>query len=250
MIYGQGNHPSFQSSSDPFVPTRSVDGFRAVCYSCAVAETLVINEIFHSIQGESSYAGLPCVFVRLTACNLRCTWCDTTYSFNEGKPLALGDVIVKVLEYNCPLVEITGGEPLLQPNVYPLMARLCDLGKRVLLETSGSIDVSAVDPRVVKIMDLKCPGSGECDRNCYENIRLLDKKDEVKFVIADRADYDWARRTMTEHQLTRICTVLFSPVWGVLPLKTLADWVMADQLPVRLQTQLHKHIWGADARGV
>jgi 7-carboxy-7-deazaguanine synthase len=164
--------------------------------------------------------------------------------------MALGEVIVKVLEYNCPLVEITGGEPLLQPNVFPLMARLCDLGKRVLLETGGSIDVSPVDPRVVKIMDLKCPGSGECSRNCYDNIRLLDKKDEVKFVIADRADYDWARRMMTEHQLTGLCTVLFSPVWNTLPLKTLADWVLADQLPVRLQTQLHKHIWGADARGV
>ena len=215
-----------------------------------MAETLVINEIFHSIQGESSYAGLPCVFVRLTACNLRCAWCDTTYSFNEGKPMALGEVIVKVLEYNCPLVEITGGEPLLQPNVFLLMARLCDLGKRVLLETGGSIDMSPVDPRVVKIMDLKCPGSGECGRNCYDNIRLLDKKDEVKFVIADRADYDWARQMMTEHQLAGICTVLFSPVWNTLPLKTLADWVMADRLPVRLQTQLHKHIWGADARGV
>jgi 7-carboxy-7-deazaguanine synthase len=215
-----------------------------------VAEAFVINEIFYSIQGESSYAGLPCVFVRLTACNLRCTWCDTTYSFHDGKPISLGDVIVKVLEYNCPLVEITGGEPLLQPNVFPLMARLCDLGKKVLLETSGSIDVSRVDPRVVKIMDLKCPGSGECSKNLYDNVRLLDKKDEVKFVIADRADYDWAKRAMMEYQLANTCTVLFSPVWDKLPLKTLADWVLADKLPVRLQTQLHKHIWGVDARGV
>ena len=234
-----------------------------------MADTLVINEIFHSIQGESSYAGLPCVFVRLTACNLRCSWCDTTYSFHEGTPMTLGDIIVRVLEYDCPLVEITGGEPLLQPNVFPLMARLCDLGKRVLLETSGSLNVSRVDPRVVKIMDLKCPGSGECDRNLYENIRFLNKKDEIKFVIADRADYDWAKRTMAEHQLPSLCTVLFSPVWGVAAavpsgtpgaagttatapatLKNLAEWVLADKLPVRVQTQLHKHIWGADARGI
>jgi 7-carboxy-7-deazaguanine synthase len=215
-----------------------------------VADTLIINEIFHSIQGESSFAGLPCVFVRLTACNLRCSWCDTTYSFHEGVPMTLGDVIVKVLEYDCPLVEITGGEPLLQPNVFPLMARLCDLGKIVLLETSGSVDISRVDPRVVKIMDLKCPASGEVGKNLYENIRHLDKKDEVKFVIADRADYDWAKRTMSEYNLSGTCAVLFSPVWNVLQLKTLADWVLADKLPVRLQTQLHKHIWGADARGV
>jgi len=213
-----------------------------------VAETLVINEIFHSIQGESSYAGLPCVFVRLTACNLRCTWCDTTYSFHEGQPMALGDVIVKVLEYNCPLVEITGGEPLLQPNVFPLMTRLCDLGKHVLLETSGSVDVSPVDPRVVKIMDLKCPGSGEADKNLYDNLRHLDKKDEVKFVIADRADYDWAKQKLLDHRIPG--TVLFAPVWEKLPLKTLADWILADKLPVRMQTQWHKHIWGANARGV
>jgi 7-carboxy-7-deazaguanine synthase len=213
-------------------------------------DTLVISEILYSIQGESSYAGLPCAFVRLTACNLRCSWCDTTCSFHEGQPMKLGDVIVKVLEYNCPLVEITGGEPLLQPNVFPLMTRLCDLGKRVLLETSGSIDVSQVDPRVVKIMDLKCPGSGESGKNFYDNVRFLDKKDEVKFVITDRTDYDWAKLKMAEHQLPSICTVLFSPVWEKLPLKTLAEWVLADKLPVRLQTQLHKHIWGIEARGV
>jgi 7-carboxy-7-deazaguanine synthase len=215
-----------------------------------VADTLVINEIFHSIQGESSFAGLPCVFVRLTACNLRCTWCDTTYSFHEGAPMKLGDVIVKVLEYNCPLVEITGGEPLLQPNVFPLMQRLCDLGKMVLLETSGSVDVSRVDPRVVKIMDLKCPGSGEVDKNLYDNIRHLDKKDEVKFVIADRADFDWAKQMIGEYQLANVCAVLFSPVWGKLPLKTLAEWILADRLPIRMQTQWHKQIWGPETRGV
>lgn len=215
-----------------------------------MADTLVINEIFHSIQGESSYAGLPCVFVRLTACNLRCTWCDTTYSFHEGAPMKLSEIIVKVIEFNCPLVEITGGEPLLQPNVFPLMARLCDLGKLVLLETSGSVDVSRVDPRVVKIMDLKCPGSGEVGRNLYDNLRFLDKKDELKFVIADRNDYDWAKRTIAEHGLSSGAAVLFSPVWEKLPLKTLAEWILADRLPVRLQTQLHKYIWNADTRGV
>ena len=215
-----------------------------------MADTLVINEIFHSIQGESSHAGLPCVFVRLTACNLRCTWCDTTYAFHEGTPMEVNDVIAKALEYNCPLIEITGGEPLLQPAVIPFMTRLCDLGKKVLLETSGSVDVSRVDPRVVKIMDLKCPGSGECAKNLYKNIRCLDKKDEVKFVIADRADYDWAKRTLAEHQLPGVCAVLFSPVWGKLPLKTLAEWILADKLLVRMQTQWHKHIWEPESRGV
>lgn len=215
-----------------------------------MAETLVINEIFHSIQGESTFAGLPCVFVRLTACNLRCSWCDTKYSFHEGQPMSLSDVIVKVLEFNCPLVQITGGEPLLQPNVFPLMTRLCDLGKHVLLETSGSIDVGRVDPRVVKIMDFKCPSSGEVDKNLYDNVRHLDKKDEIKFVIADEADYLWAKSLMAEYQLASIGTILFSPVWDVMPLKTLADWVLRDRLPVRLQAQWHKYIWGPSARGV
>jgi len=238
------------AGASPSTRREQIDAETAVCYLQHVADTLVINEIFHSIQGESSHAGLPCVFLRLTACNLRCTWCDTTYSFHEGAPMMLSDVIVKVLEYNCPLVEITGGEPLLQPNVFPLMTRLCDLGKMVLLETSGSVDVSRVDPRVVKIMDLKCPGSGESEKNLYDNVRHLDKKDEVKFVIADRADYDWARGVMTEHQLGSVCKVLFSPVWGTLPLKTLAEWILADKLPVRMQTQWHKYIWGPEARGV
>ncbi len=213
-----------------------------------MADTLVINEIFYSLQGESSWAGWPCVFVRLTACHLRCAWCDSTYSFNEGRPMKLGDVIIKVLEHNCPLVEITGGEPLLQPNVFPLMTRLCDLGKQVLLETSGTVDVATVDPRVVKIMDLKCPSSGECAQNRYENLRHLDKKDELKFIIADRTDYDWAKQQLAEHQVAG--TVLFSPVWNKLPLKTLAEWILADKLPVRLQTQWHKYIWGPDTRGV
>jgi 7-carboxy-7-deazaguanine synthase len=215
-----------------------------------VSDTLTINEIFFSIQGESTHAGSPCVFVRLTACNLRCSWCDTTYSFHQGKPMAVADIIATVLDYDCPLVEITGGEPLLQPNVFPLMTTLCDLGKQVLLETSGSIDVSRVDPRVIKIMDLKCPGSGESHRNLYDNLRHLSPRDELKFVIADRADYDWAKRTIADRNLTGVCTILFSPVWEKLSLKTLAEWILADKLPVRMQTQWHKFIWGAETRGV
>ena len=196
-----------------------------------MSETLLINEVFHSIQGESSHAGSPCVFVRLTGCNLRCAWCDTTYAFEDGQPMTPDQVIAAVQQYDCPLVEITGGEPLLQPGVLPLMKRLCDLGKTVLLETNGSQDVATVDTRVVKIVDFKCPSSGE-------------------FVITDRADYDWAKQVASEHRLAKRCTVLFSPAWEKMPLRTLADWIIADRLPVRLQTQWQKHIWGADARGV
>ena len=215
-----------------------------------MAVTLVINEIFYSIQGESSYAGWPCVFVRLTGCNLRCTWCDTTYSFNEGQPTPLDDILAKVRSFETQLVEVTGGEPLLQPNVLLLLKRLCDLGKTVLLETSGSLDIAPVDPRVVKIMDLKCPSSGETDKNRYANLRHLTQLDEVKFVIADQADYDWTRRIITAEQLNQRCSVLVSPVVERLPLRTLADWILADRLPVRLQTQWHKLIWGPTARGV
>jgi len=210
-----------------------------------VPETLVINEIFHSIQGESTHAGLPCVFVRLTGCNLRCAWCDTAYAFHEGVVMTLDQILANVQSYNCPLVEITGGEPLLQPSVLPLMTRLCDAGQTVLLETSGSLDIAPVDPRVIRIMDWKCPSSGESDKNRQANLRHLTAKDEVKFVIADRADYDWAKR-----HLPPCGHVLFSPVWEKLPLRTLAEWILADRLPVRLQTQWHKHIWGPDARGV
>jgi len=215
-----------------------------------VADVLHINEIFFSIQGESSYAGLPCAFVRLTGCNLRCSWCDTTYSFHEGTALTLDEIIGHVAAYGCRLVEVTGGEPLLQPNVHPLMQQLCDRGYTVLIETAGAADVSPVDPRVIKIMDLKCPGSGEVERNRYDNLALLTGKDEVKFVIADQADYEWAKQKMAEHNLAARCGVLFSPVWDKLPMSDLAGWILADRLPVRLQTQLHKHIWGAGVRGV
>ena len=164
--------------------------------------------------------------------------------------MTISQVIAAIQQYDCPLVEITGGEPLLQPAVFPLMTRLCDLGRTVLLETNGSHDLAPVDARVVKIVDLKCPSSGETDNNRFANIRHLDMKDEVKLVIADRADYDWAKQMVNEHRLAERCTVLFSPVWEKMPLRTLADWILADRLPVRLQTQWHKHIWGADTRGV
>lgn len=213
-------------------------------------ETLIVNEIFHSIQGESTHAGLPCVFVRLTGCNLRCQWCDTAYAFTEGVAMSLDQVIARVRAFGCPLVEITGGEPLLQPNVLPLLTRLCDLDLTVLLETSGTEDIANIDPRVVRVMDLKCPSSGESDKNRFANLRHLTAKDEIKFVLADRADYDWAKNQLAEHNLLNRCAILFSPVWDKLPLKTLAEWILADRLPVRLQTQWHKHIWGPDARGV
>jgi 7-carboxy-7-deazaguanine synthase len=207
--------------------------------------TLLINEIFHSIQGESTHAGLPCVFIRLTGCPLRCTWCDTSYAFTEGVTMTLDAIVSKAESYRCPLVEVTGGEPLAQPNCLPLLRALCDAGLTVLLETSGAFDVAGVDPRVIKIMDLKCPSSGETERNRYANLRHLTAKDEVKFVIADRTDYDWAKQHLPDN-----AHALFSPVWEKLPLKTLAEWILADRLPVRLQTQWHKHIWGPETRGV
>jgi 7-carboxy-7-deazaguanine synthase len=210
---------------------------------------LRITEIFHSIQGESSHAGRPCAFVRLTGCNLRCRWCDSEYTFTGGEQISVDDVVKQVKDYGCNLVEITGGEPLAQKEALDLMKRLCDEGLEVLLETSGSIDIEPVDKRVTIILDIKCPGSGEAGRNRWENLQHLKPDDEIKFVIADRADYDWARKVIDERNLNR-WTVLLSPVWGEMHLKSLAEWMLADRLPARLQTQLHKHIWGAEARGV
>jgi len=215
-----------------------------------VPDTLVIHEIYHSIQGESSWAGMPCVFVRLSACDLRCGWCDTAHAFTGGEPLAVGQVLDRVRGHGCRLVEITGGEPLLQPAVLPLIRRLCDDGFTVLLETSGAADVAPVDPRAIKIMDLKCPGSGECSRNRWENLGHLGPRDEVKFVIADRADYDWARQQVATRRLAERHTVLFAPVWQRLELRQLAEWILADSLPVRLQPQWHKYIWEPGTRGV
>jgi len=212
---------------------------------------LTINEIFHSIQGESTHTGRPCVFVRLTACDLRCSWCDTPYAFTKGRKLSIDDVVEEVERYHCDLVEITGGEPLLQRDVYPLMSRLVESGLTVMLETGGHISISEVPTQVIRIVDVKCPGSGESDKNHWPNLDLLTEHDEVKFVIKDRADYEFARDVVVKHGLVdRARAVLFSPVHGVLPAKDLAAWILQDKLPVRLQLQAHKYIWGADVRGV
>ncbi len=211
---------------------------------------LKIHEIYRSIQGESSYTGLPCVFVRLTGCNLRCTWCDTEHAFYEGTDMSLDAIVAAVEAFDTPLVEITGGEPLAQKDAVPLMRRLLDKGHRVLLETGGSLSIKAVPDAVIKILDLKCPGSGEADKNLYENLRYLNANDEVKFVILDRSDYEWSKDIITKHALDEKARILFSPVYDKLPLKDLAEWILADNLPVRLQTQLHKVIWSKDAIGV
>ena len=210
---------------------------------------LRITEIFFSIQGESSHAGRPCVFVRLTGCNLRCVWCDSEYTFTGGERMALEEVIERVRSYGCNLVEVTGGEPLAQPEAFVLIRTLCDEGFEVLIETSGSIDTTPVDPRAKLILDIKCPGSGEAGKNRWENLDHLRPHDELKFVIADRADYEWAKRVIEERRLDR-WTVLLSPVWDTMDMKALAEWMLADRVPARLQTQLHKHIWGKDVKGV
>jgi len=212
---------------------------------------LTVNEIFHSIQGESTRAGEPCVFVRLTACDLRCSWCDTPYAFHEGQRRSIDDVVSEVEGHGCRTVEITGGEPLLQEDVYPLMERLLAGGHTVLLETGGHRPIDRVPREVVKIVDVKCPGSGEANKNCWPNLARLAPHDEVKFVIADRLDYEFARDTAAAHQLpSRCAAVLFSPVHGALDPKTLAAWMLADRVPARLQLQLHKFIWSPTQRGV
>jgi 7-carboxy-7-deazaguanine synthase len=212
---------------------------------------LTVNEIFHSIQGESTHAGRPCVFVRLTACDLRCSWCDTPYAFYEGRKMSLDEVIAAVEDYRCPLVELTGGEPLLQKDVYPLMARLLESGKTVLVETGGHVSLVDVPLSVHKIMDVKCPGSGEAHRMDWSNLDRLSPIDEVKFVIRDRADYEYARAVVSKHELDRkVAAVLFSPVHGVLDPRTISEWVLADRLAVRVQLQVHKYIWDPQTRGV
>lgn len=212
---------------------------------------LTVNEIFHSIQGESTHAGRPCVFVRLTACDLRCSWCDTPYAFHEGSKVSVDDVVSRVMAYGCPVVEITGGEPLLQKDVYPLMQRLLDEGLMVMVETGGHLDIAQVPDGVVRIMDVKCPGSGESHRVDWSNLDRLRPTDEVKFVIRDRADYQFARDVVVKHDLeARTAAVLFSPVHGVMDPKGLAEWILADRLAVRLQLQAHKYIWDPATRGV
>jgi 7-carboxy-7-deazaguanine synthase len=215
------------------------------------SDTLVIHEIYRSVQGESSFAGLPCAFVRLTGCNLRCSWCDTPQAFTGGTRLPRAEVAARTLALQTPLVLVTGGEPLLQPAVLPLMSELCDAGKTVLLETSGERDIAAVDARVHRIVDLKAPGSGEAPRNRWSNLAQLTPRDELKIVLRDRADYEWARDAIARERLAeRAGEVLLSCVHGVLDPRVLVEWVLADGLPVRVQLQLHKYIWGAEAQGV
>lgn len=205
---------------------------------------LRISEVFYSLQGEASRVGLPTVFVRLTGCPLRCTWCDTTYSFTGGEPATIESVLADVGQYPTRQVCVTGGEPLAQKECLPLLAALCDAGYEVSLETSGALDIAAVDPRVARIMDLKAPDSGECARNLWANLDVLTPRDEIKIVIASRADYDWAKAELHERRLDRCCPLLFSPAQGSLEAAELAGWILADGLPVRFQLQLHKLLWG------
>ncbi|MBM3803946.1 MAG: radical SAM protein [Acidimicrobiia bacterium] len=209
-----------------------------------------INEIYRSIQGESSYAGLPCVFVRLTYCNLRCTYCDTAYAFYQGKDMTVDEVMAAVLDYHCSLVEITGGEPLLQKEVLPLMDRLVESGCTVLLETGGSLDVRKVHPKVIKILDLKCPSSGESEHNLYSNLDQLQPHDEIKFVIGTLEDYLWTKETIEKYRLTDRFLVLASTVFNVLEPRQLVEWILHDNLKVRFQLQMHKYIWDPDQRAV
>jgi 7-carboxy-7-deazaguanine synthase len=211
---------------------------------------LTVNEIFFSIQGEGTRAGVPCVFVRLTGCPLRCTWCDTAYAFHEGAKRSEDDVLLEISRYPCRTVELTGGEPLAQAAAFPFVTRLLDEGWRVLIETSGHIPLADLDRRAVAIMDVKTPGSGEVERMHWQNLGLLKPEDEAKFVIKDRADYEWSRDLVLEKRLEKNCAVLFSPVHGVLEPGTLARWVLDDGLGVRVQVQLHKYLWPGVERGV
>jgi 7-carboxy-7-deazaguanine synthase len=217
----------------------------------AKEDTLVIHEMYASIQGESTFAGLPCTFVRTTGCNLRCTWCDTPQAFHGGTRMPRSDVLARALSFGTQLVELTGGEPLLQPGVLPLMTELCDAGRTVLVETSGEADVSGVDGRVHKIMDLKCPGSGESHRNRWANLEHIGPRDEIKFVLADRNDYEWMRAAVRERRLVeRTANLLASTVFGRLAARQLVAWVLEDKVPVRVQLQMHKYVWAGDATGV
>jgi 7-carboxy-7-deazaguanine synthase len=209
-----------------------------------LAKTLVINEIFLSIQGESTRTGLPTAFIRLTGCPLRCQYCDTAYAFHAGDRMRIADILQTVGRYRTQYITVTGGEPLAQKNCLPLLTLLCDEGYQVSLETGGAIDVSVVDDRVIKVLDIKTPGSGEAAKNRYENLEYLNPRDEIKFVICDRADYDWSKNKLAEHRLNDRCQILFSCSHDQLPARELADWILEDHLPVRLQVQLHKYLWG------
>lgn len=214
-------------------------------------DSLVIHEIYRSIQGETSFAGRPCTLVRLSGCNLRCRWCDTPQAFQGGTRLPRAEVLRRALELGTPIVLVTGGEPLLQPAAIPLLQELCDAGRTVMLETSGERDISQVDARVHRIVDMKAPGSGECERNRYENLALLGARDQLKLVLAGRDDYEWARALLArEAVIGRAGEVLLSPVHGELDPRELVAWTLEDRLNVRVQLQLHKYIWGRDVQGV
>ena len=212
--------------------------------------TLTVNEIFYSIQGEATHSGRPCAFVRLTGCDLRCGWCDTEYAFHEGSPLPIQEIVGRVSRYGCELVEITGGEPLLQPATPTLVRELLDAGYEVLVETGGHRDIGVLDPRARVIMDLKCPGSGEEGHNRWENLRHLGREDALKFVVADRPDYLWARDVIRQRGLEERCELFLSPVHEALKPEVLAAWMLEDRVPARLQLQIHKFLWGPDRRGV
>jgi 7-carboxy-7-deazaguanine synthase len=207
-----------------------------------------ITEIYQSIQGESSYAGLPCVFVRTTGCDLRCQWCDSEFTFTGGVRMTVDEIIREVEKYDCNLVELTGGEPMLQANIYELAMRLADAGYTVLIETGGHRDISRLDPRVVRIMDLKCPASGECHKNLWSNLECLRPVDEVKFVIADRGDYEWALATIREHRLEDRVKILISTAFGLVKPEQVVEWMLKDKLRARFQLQLHKYIWPPEER--
>lgn len=211
---------------------------------------LRINEIFFSIQGESTHAGLPCVFIRLTYCNLRCSYCDTEYAFYEGNWRTFDDILAEIKKYNCNLLEVTGGEPLLQENVLPFMQMLCNEGFTVLLETGGHMDIKDVDSRVKRIVDVKCPGSNESSNNYWPNLEILTKNDQVKFVIGSEEDYEYSKETIIKYNLAVKCTILMSPVFEKMDFEKLAGWILRDNLPVRFQLQMHKYIWEPSIRGV
>ena len=211
---------------------------------------LKVNEIYYSVQGESTSAGLPCVFIRLTYCNLRCTYCDTEYAFYEGKEKSIEEIVEEVKKFGCKLVEVTGGEPLFQEESFPLMKRLCDEGFDAMLETGGSLSIENVDERVKIIMDLKCPSSGMLKKNIYENVNYLKSSDELKFVIGNREDYDWAKGIIVKYDLMGKCSILFSVVFGELEPITLVNWILEDKLDVRFQLQMHKYIWHPETKGV
>lgn len=224
---------------------------RLALLSAVPAGELLVHEVYRSLQGESTFAGLPCVFVRTTTCSLRCKWCDTPHAFTQGTRIARAALLAQVVAFDCPLVEITGGEPLEQAaEVLPLMAALCDAGKTVLIETAGAHDIAGIDPRVRVILDVKCPDSGESARNRWENLSLLKPTDEVKFVIASRADWEFADETIRAHRLAERVAVLVSAAFGHVELKELAEWVLASGLNVRMQLQMHKFVWHPQARGV